>query len=137
MGLVGIAALAAGLKVTFSDAVPLAVEVATENAVRNGLQPDDGLVLDWHEPPSDSYPLIFASDVLYDRDLHGPLLNTLDCVLAPDGECWIGEPGRSVADEFVTTLKQRGFSVDRYQLPRPPSARKSVIFRVVPPDLQT
>src|SRR6267142_6435034 len=46
-GLVGIAALACGLDVTFSDYVPFAVELALENAARNGFRSARGLILDW------------------------------------------------------------------------------------------
>jgi predicted nicotinamide N-methyase len=45
-GLVGIAALASGLKVTFSDYIPLAVELALENAARNRFHEARGIVLD-------------------------------------------------------------------------------------------
>src|SRR6476659_8035135 len=48
-GLVGIAALACGLDVTFSDYIPFAVELALENATRNGFHNATGIVLDWKE----------------------------------------------------------------------------------------
>jgi predicted nicotinamide N-methyase len=51
-GLAGMAALAAGWDVTFSDYVPQAVELALENAARNGFPAARGQVLAWRSPPA-------------------------------------------------------------------------------------
>lgn len=118
IGLVGLAALAAGYGVTFSDYVPLALDLALENAARNGfdgrtggLSPR-GLLLDWHAPFAETFPVIAASDVLYYRDCHQALLGTLTKMLAPGGECWIGDPGRSAAEEFVVLARQAEWRVE-------------------------
>lgn len=116
IGLVGIAALAAGLDVTLTDAVPLAVRVAKRNAKQNGYQPA-ARTLDWNNPPGLTFPRILAADVLYDRELHPALLNTVDQILGVDGECWLGDPGRTVANEFVTLAEARGFSVSLHPPP--------------------
>jgi SAM-dependent methyltransferase len=110
-GLVGLAALAAGWQVTFSDYVPQAVELALENAARNGLDGARGLVLDWRDPPSGQFPFIVASDVTYDRANLAPLLNTLDRMLAPGGEAWLGDAGRGPAADFLRLARGRGWSV--------------------------
>jgi predicted nicotinamide N-methyase len=112
LGLVGIAGLSAGLHVTFSDLVPIAVTTARQNALTNGLVPADAIVLDWREPPRCSYSTVLGSDVLFDEDLQVPLLKTLDAVLAEDGECWLGDPGRSTADLFVERATRRGYAVE-------------------------
>jgi SAM-dependent methyltransferase len=110
-GLVGLAALAAGYEVTFSDYVPQAVELALENAARNGLSGARGLVLDWRRPLSLQFPFIVAADVTYDRTNLAPLLDTLDRMLAPGGEAWLGDAGRGPAAEFLTLAADRGFAV--------------------------
>ena len=112
LGLVGIAGLSAGLRVTFSDLVPLAVTTANQNALKNGLKPVDGIVLDWRNPPRCSYSTVLGSDVLFDGDLQIPLLETLDAVLAGGGECWLGDPGRSAAESFAERAAGRGYSVE-------------------------
>ncbi len=122
LGLVGIAGLAAGLDVTFSDLVPLAVATAKHNALRHGLNPTAATVLDWRQPPLGRYAVAFGSDVLYDRELHAPLLDTLQRVLTPGGECWLGEPGRSTANSFVAEARGRGYLVqvlDKHEKPLP------------------
>ena len=112
VGLVGLAALAAGLSITFSDYLELAVELAVENARRNGFARADGLVLDWRDPPTlKPFPLVLASDVLYETERHSDLLATLDRVLADDGQCWIGDPVRAAAMNFVALARERGYDV--------------------------
>jgi len=109
-GLVGIAALACGLDVTFSDYVPFAVELALENAARNGYPNANGIVLDWRQPIDEQFPLIVAADVTYDRVNLPPLLNVLDRMLAANGEAWFGDAGRSPAADFCEQVRTRGWS---------------------------
>jgi predicted nicotinamide N-methyase len=110
-GLVGLAALAAGLDVTFSDYVPQAVELALENSARNGFRHAKGLVLDWRLPPDVQFPFIVAADVTYDRANLGPLLDTVERMLAPGGEAWFSDAGRGPVAEFVKRAGNRGWSV--------------------------
>lgn len=109
VGLVGLAGLLAGLDVTFTDHVDLAVDTAVENARRNGFPTATGLVLDWTQPRKDQYPLVLASDVLYDRELHEPFLHTVDVLLSAGGECWIGDPGRSATEAFLKLVAKTEF----------------------------
>ena len=122
LGLVGLAGLKAGLDVTFSDLHDSAVRTAVENAGRNGFRSVLGRVLDWRHPTDGSWPLILASDVLYERQLHSPLLDTLDALLSPDGVCWIGDPLRSSADSFIDGATSRGYRV-KILTPEPADAR--------------
>lgn len=112
-GLVGIAALATGLDVTFSDYVPLAVQLAIENAARNGFPGAAGMVLDWREPRTDRFPLILGADVTYDRTHFPHLLGVVEAMLAPGGEAWFGDAGRGPAEEFVQRAAERGWIVTR------------------------
>ena len=122
-GLVGLAALAAGWQVTFSDYVPQAVELARENAARNGLAGARGLVFDWRTPPGEQFPFIVAADVTYDRTNIEPLLTTLAAMLAPEGEAWLGDAGRGPVADFVAAAAARGWSVSLYdEHDRPASA---------------
>jgi len=110
-GLVGITALACGLDVTFSDYVPFAVELALENAARNGFANAKGLVLDWRKPRKDQHDLILGADVTYDRVNLGLLINVLDAMLAQGGEAWFGDAGRSPAMEFLRLAIARRWSI--------------------------
>jgi len=111
IGLVGLAALARGLEVTMSDYNPQSVELAVENACRNGFNNVRGLVLDWHHPIDEQYPVILASDVLYDAENHEGLLNLLKIMLTEDGVCWIGDTGRYHFASFIDTADSSGFDV--------------------------
>jgi predicted nicotinamide N-methyase len=111
VGLAGLAGLHRGLNVTFSDLEATAVALARENAQRNGFPDAQGVAFDWHEPPRLTYPIILASDVLYDLKLHDVLLSLLDAMLPGTGICWIGDPGRVHAERFVQSARERGFAV--------------------------
>ncbi|MFN8709137.1 MAG: class I SAM-dependent methyltransferase [Planctomyces sp.] len=111
VGLCGIAALFAGCHVTFSDLVPAAVDLALRNAHRNGFPNAAGMVLDWENPASVQFPVIVASDVLYDQNNHRPLLNVLNAMTAPDGLVWIGDAGRHNAPRFIELARDAGWNV--------------------------
>lgn len=137
VGLAGLAALASGVTVTFTDYIAVAVALAVENARQNGFSAATGLVLDWRDPPiMEPFPLVLASDVLYEKQLHADLLITLDQVLATDGQCWIGDPGRAAADDFANLARQRGYEVTIEQVddsrqiaPRPANFQLLILHR--------
>ncbi len=110
-GLLGIAALMKGMQVTFSDIVPDAVALAVENARLNGFLKTPGLIFDWRQPSALIFDLILANDVLYAPELHGSLLSTIEMMLAPGGQCWIGDPGRTAAKDFIHVASGQGFSI--------------------------
>ena len=111
-GLAGLAALTRGYRVTFSDYVPMAVELALENAARNGLEAQArGMVLDWRDPPPLEASVIIAADVLYERAKNPILVNLLEQILAPQGVAWFGDAGRSASGHFLELATARGFSV--------------------------
>ncbi|MFO7908104.1 MAG: methyltransferase domain-containing protein, partial [Pirellulaceae bacterium] len=111
VGLVGLAALARGMQVTFSDHLPQAIQLALYNARRNGFSTAHGARLDWRDlpeaPPAQPYSVILASDILYHRGSHDPVLETVDRFLADDGVCWIGDPGRFNSREFLPAASRR------------------------------
>lgn len=120
IGLTGLAALASGLRVTFSDYDEQAVRLALYNAQQNGFSNARGVLLDWRTPGRDKFPLIVGCDVIYEVRNHSPLLNVVEAMLADSGVCWITDPGRHLADQFVKTAKSRGFAVTLEKLDRLP-----------------
>jgi predicted nicotinamide N-methyase len=113
IGFVGLAALAAGWQVTFSDYVAIAVEVAMVNALRNGFEAAEGQVFAWQQPPpSAQFAAIIGSDILYEKNNHAALLDLLEKMLRPDGTVWLGDPGRYHVAAFVELAWQRGFDVE-------------------------
>lgn len=113
IGVAGLAALAKGMHVTLSDYNPIAVELAVENARRCGFDQVAGLVLDWRDPPPMSFDLILASDVIYDRLLHLPLMETIARLSHPGTVVWIGDGGRSATEDFVYLALER-YEIDLF-----------------------
>ncbi len=112
VGLTGIAALLAGLKVTFADHSSDAVKMALSNAAQNGFPNASGLVFDWQQPPNQQFDFIFGSDILYDSAGHEPLLRTLNAMLSPSGQVWIGDAGRTNAPAFMEKATMGGWQVE-------------------------
>jgi predicted nicotinamide N-methyase len=121
IALTGLAALARGLSVTFSDYDQQAIDLALFNARQNGLeQHAEGLLLDWRQPIDRQFPVIFGCDVIYERQNHRPILGLLEKMLAQDGECWITDPGRHQADAFLELLAVSPFQFRHCTLVREP-----------------
>lgn len=111
VGLVGLAALARGWEVVFTDYDETSLAVCRVNAQRNGLPVPRTLRLDWRSPVDERFPVILGCEVIYDAKNHAPILNLLERMLADDGVCWIGDPVRSQAPKFHALAQERGFHV--------------------------
>jgi 2-polyprenyl-3-methyl-5-hydroxy-6-metoxy-1,4-benzoquinol methylase len=110
IGLAGLAAAAAGFRVTASDNQADAVGLAVANAAFNGLKLE-GLVLDWRRPIDRTFDVILGCEVIYDAALHEPLLGLLSRMLAPAGEAWLADHGRMHAPLFAKRAEAAGFAV--------------------------
>jgi predicted nicotinamide N-methyase len=110
IGLVGLAGLARGLKVTFSDYEPKAVELALFNARRAGHAEAAGLVLDWRDPPSKPFPIIWGCELLYEDRNHEPLLALTRRMLAAGGTAWFVDGGRAKAERFCKLVPENGLT---------------------------
>lgn len=121
IALTGLAALVRGLRVTFSDYDPQAIDLALFNARENHLEQNaEGLLLDWRQPIDRQFPVIFGCDVIYERQNHRPILGLLEKMLAQNGECWITDPGRQHADAFLELLTGSPFQARHRKLTREP-----------------
>jgi predicted nicotinamide N-methyase len=112
LGLAGVACLARGLKVTFSDVDKTALSFAAENARLNGFHDFRAMPLDFRAPPEgDRYPVVIGSDLMYEARLVEPLVELLRSVLAPGGMCLIADPDRLAARVFKWKLEEAGYDV--------------------------
>src|SRR5215213_6855098 len=113
LGLAGIACLARGLAVTFSDVDETALTFAAANARLNGFKTGFRTVpIDFRCPPDDvKYPVVIGSDLMYEERLVDPLVGLLHAVLAPGGTCLITDPDRTPARVFRWKLGEAGFDV--------------------------
>ncbi len=112
IGLVGLAGLSAGLNVTFSDYDAKSIRLAQFNAAQNGFADAQGLLMDWRRPQERRFPIVLGCEVIYENQLHPLVLNVLEAMLADDGECWIGDPGRHYAPGFYQMARDRGYAVE-------------------------
>ena len=103
VGLSTLAATTAGFDVLSTDYYEDAIDVTRANVFRNlGLSARTRLV-DWRHVPKDigSFDLVFASDVLYEKE-YALLLPIILCrVLEHGGIALIADPGRVAAPMFI------------------------------------
>jgi predicted nicotinamide N-methyase len=109
LGLPGIAALAAGLRVTFSDYDATALHFAADNARRNGFADFRLLQLDWRSPPADlRVPVVLAADLIYELRNVEPLVVLLKTILAPGGLCLVTDQDRVPSVTLRESLTEHG-----------------------------
>jgi predicted nicotinamide N-methyase len=114
LGLTGIAASRKGGVVTFTDYEADALAFTRYNVLRNVCPQAIVRHLDWHAPTlSQTYAVILASDVLYERANFLPLLQLLQRELAPNGQFLLAEPNRPIARDFFRLIRDRGFQYTR------------------------
>lgn len=110
LGLGGVVALSMGLSVTFSDYDPCALRFAADNARLNGFRKFDTMQIDWRSPPDVRYPVILASDLLYDVSIAAPLVKFLEHTLLPGGLCLLADQNRIPAHHFTDLLDAAGWT---------------------------
>jgi predicted nicotinamide N-methyase len=109
LGLPAIAAAAAGGRVLATDWSPDAVAMTARNAERNGVELEARLFR-WDAAPEQlgpPWPLVLASDVLYEARNVAPLLELLPRLTAAAGEVWLADPGRAPAAGFLEAAAAR------------------------------
>ena len=103
LGLPAIAAALTGGRVLATDWSPDSVAMTARNAERNGVALDTA-VFRWDAPPEPlglPWPLVLASDVLYEARNVPLLLDLLPRLTAASGEVWLADPGRAPAVRFL------------------------------------
>jgi predicted nicotinamide N-methyase len=103
LGLPAIAAALAGGRVLATDWSPDSVAITARNAERNRAALDTA-VYRWDTPPESlgpPWPLVLASDVLYEGRNVPALLDLLPRLTAAAGEVWLADPGRAPAARFL------------------------------------
>ena len=117
IGLSGLALLARGDRVVFTDYDPQSLLLCRHNAVRNGFDDPETLMLDWRSPIDRQFRIITGCEVTYEQRNHEPIVKLLHKMLAPTplGEfqsvAWIADPGRYHAHGFVELARSSGFDV--------------------------
>ena len=122
LGLVAVAAARAGARVTATDWSIPAVELTARNAEANGVELE-ALRCSWQQPDElvarAPWPLILASDVLYDRGNVDLLLGLLPRLAGPRSEVMIADPERPPAESFLACARER-WDIETSQSPGVP-----------------
>jgi SAM-dependent methyltransferase len=113
LGLPGVAALARGLRVIFSDYDATAVQFAANNAWLNGFTDFTEWPFDWRDPPADlRVDVVLASDLTYEARHVAPLVALVERVLAPGGLCLWTDQDRPPMAALQAALDRLGWPVE-------------------------
>jgi predicted nicotinamide N-methyase len=114
LGLAGLAALARGRTVLFSDYDQGPLDYVARSAALNGFDPARFALrrLDWRALPDEKFPMILGADVIYEPPLIPLVANLLANLLAPGGVGLIATPFRAAAEAFPRAVTARGLSCD-------------------------
>jgi predicted nicotinamide N-methyase len=122
LGLVGLAAAAAGARVTATDWAPDSIALLERNAARNGLNLE-ALCVSWTQPDAlvarAPWELVLASDVLYEARNGVALLALLPRLVDARGEIWLADPGRREAGPFLDRARET-FTIETRPAPEIP-----------------
>lgn len=130
LGLPSIAAARAGGRVLATDWSPEALAATEENARRNGVELetlrcawDDAAALVERGP----WPLVLASDVLYERRNVEQLLALLPRLVDETGLILLADPGRTPAELFLREAAAQGWVIRSIASPR---AKRVLVHRL-------
>jgi predicted nicotinamide N-methyase len=130
LGLPSIAAARAGGRVLATDWSPDAVRATAANAELNGVEVET-MECSWAEPDAiverGPWPLVLASDVLYERRTVELLLDLLPRLVDERGLVLLADPGRVPAERFLGAAPERGWTLRSVASPR---AKRVLIHRL-------
>jgi predicted nicotinamide N-methyase len=117
VGLSTLAATTAGFDVLSTDYYEDALDVTRANVFRNLDRPARTRLVDWRHFPADlgTFDLVFASDVLYEKEYAELLPAILARSLSVGGRALIADPGRIAAPIFLEACGRQGLVVREKQ----------------------
>jgi predicted nicotinamide N-methyase len=134
LGLPGVAAMSAGLRVVFSDCDAAALRFAADNAQANGLFDYQTLQLDWRFPPAGAqFPVLLGSDLIYEVRNVAPLVGLIRKMMHPDGLCLLTDQDRVPSHVLRDTLAAEGlpFTTHAMRAGEPGGRRvKGTLYRI-------
>jgi predicted nicotinamide N-methyase len=115
VGLSTLAATSAGFDVLSTDYYEDALDVTRANVFRNLATVARTRMVDWRHFPEDlgTFDLVFASDVLYEKEYAELLPVLLRRLLVPGGIALIADPGRVAAPVFVEACATHGLAINK------------------------
>ena len=113
VGLSTLAATSAGFDVLSTDYYEDALDITRANVFRNLGKIARTRLVDWRHLPRDlgTFDLVFASDVLYEKEYAELLPVLLRGLLAPAGLALIADPGRVAAPIFIEACAEHRLTI--------------------------
>jgi predicted nicotinamide N-methyase len=134
LGLPGIVAMSAGLRVTLSDYDELALHLAADNARLNGFADPLTVRLDWRDPPSEQpWQVLLAADVVYESRSARPVVELIKALLPRGGLCLMADQIRASSAELQRQLAQAGWTIHAQTVRAPGSDGrlvKGTLYRI-------
>lgn len=134
LGLPGIVALAAGLRVIFSDYDECALRMAAQNARLNGFDDFRSMKIDWRYPPDDlKVPVVLAADLVYDQRHLAPIAGLIKKVLLPGGLGLLTDQDRIATELVQQALRAEGlrFTTELVRAGEPGGRRlRGTLYRI-------
>ena len=114
VGLISTVLMKAGIEVLATDFQKTALKFTENNVYRNSGRHIDTYLLDWRYPDIDKkFDIIIASDVVYESRAIKPVVNVFNHLLEKNGEIFLAEPNRTIAQPFFALLRSRGFVFEK------------------------
>lgn len=139
LGLVGISLSMAGHRMVITDYDQDALLFVRASAALNGVELHDVRPLDWREPPAESFAMIVAGDVLYEKRDVEPIATLIASCLKPGGCALVSAQRRSAVEAFPAVLEASGLRFDTVAvqckaIPRPDAidgrVLKGTVYRI-------
>jgi predicted nicotinamide N-methyase len=132
LGISGMAALARGLHVTFSDVDEAAVQLAASNARLNGFHHFETAAIDLRADPPRQFPVLLAADVCYEVRLTEAVAKFVKAALAPGGLALLTDTDRYSARPLRHLLHENELdvTVTPAKAGEPGSVQKGFLYRI-------
>lgn len=112
VGLAGLAAAAAGARVTQTDHSAEALALCGINAALNSVSGVVRRQADWRDwRDASPYEVIIGADVLYERETHALVLAILERNLRSGGHAILADPGRIDTPGFIAAARRAGWQI--------------------------
>lgn len=113
VGLPGLVARNCGAEVWLTDHDASVLQIARDNARRNGVGEIHAIAADWRNWTIDQqYDVILGADIVYESAAWDALEHIFRRNLAPAGHILLSDPGRVHTLQWLGALEQRGWSID-------------------------
>jgi predicted nicotinamide N-methyase len=121
IGISSVALRKSGASVVATDYAIESLSFIELNAIQNAVELDAKFEikqLDWRNVRlSETFDMVCAADVLYERRNLLPILLAIDKLLKPDGAAYIADPRREIAKNFARLSEENGFAIQTESRP--------------------